>query len=221
MRLGPGKIAGEALEHARATFSGSKVDVESIDVRLAAGHVVASGNFTTTTKAFDFQGKAEGVDLSRLTALSNRPGTPAVTGIADFTAHIVGNLSQADFSSYQITFDGQGRDVTINGKPTGTLGLVGRTENKQLSITLTSGLLGQPQVIAAKINLAGERLPATVETTLTNADLTKLLSIVLPSTTVRVSGLARNDQRRQRLLNEDGYFSIAGLTGSASFSELN
>ena len=224
LRLGPGKIAGEQLQSmtARATFRGSNVNVESIDVRLAAGHVVASGNFTTTTKAFDFQGKAEGVDLSRLTALSNRPGTPAVTGIADFTAHIVGNLSQPDFSSYQITFDGQGRDVTINGKPTGTLALVGRTENKQLSITLTSGLLGQPQVIAAKINLAGERLPATVETTLTNADLTKLLSIVLPSTTVRVSGLATGTIKASGdLLDEDGYFSIAGLTGSASFSELN
>jgi len=224
LRLGPGKIAGEQLESltARATFSGSKVDVESIDVRLAAGHVVASGNFITTTKAFDFQGKAEGVDLSRLTALSNRPGTPAVTGIADFTGHIVGNLSQPDFSSYEINFDGQGRDVTINGKPAGTLALVGRTENKQLSITLTSGLLGQPQVVAAKINLAGERLPSTVETTLTNADLTKLLSILLPTTTVRVSGLATGTIKASGdLLDEDGYFSIAGLTGSASFSELN
>ncbi|HEV8368390.1 MAG TPA: translocation/assembly module TamB domain-containing protein [Pyrinomonadaceae bacterium] len=224
LRLGPGKIAGEQLQGmtARATFTGSNVNVENIDVQLVAGHIVASGNFNTSTKAFDFQGKAEGVNLSRLTALSNKPGMPIMTGVADFTGHIIGNLSEADFSSYQITFDGQGREVTINGRPAGTLALIGRTENKQLSITLTSGILGQPQAIAARINLAGEKLPATLETTLTSADLTNLFRILLPNNTVRMAGLASGTIKASGdLLDEDGYFSIAGLTGTVSFSELN
>ena len=223
LRLGPGKIAGEQLQGmtARATFTGSNVNVENIDLQLVAGHIVASGNFNTSTRAFDFQGKAEGVDLARLTALSNKPGMPAITGVADFTGHIIGNLSEADFSSYQITFDGQGRNVTINGRSAGTLALVGRTENKQLSINLTTGILGQPQVIAAQINLAG-RMPATVETTLTNADLTNLFAILLPNNTVRVSGRTNGTIKASGdLLDEDGYFSIAGLTGTASFSELS
>ena len=83
-----------------------------------------SGNFNTKSKAFDFQGKAENIQLARLAALANRPGMPSVTGIADFTAHVSGNLSDEDFSNYQITFDGQGRDVTINGRPAGTVALV-------------------------------------------------------------------------------------------------
>ena len=119
LRFGPGRLAGEPLESlvARATFSGSKVSIENVDARLAAGHIVASGNYDTTTKAFDLQGRAEGVQLSRLLALTNRPGLGTVTGTADFNARVQGNLLESDFSNYQITFDGEGRDVVINGRP--------------------------------------------------------------------------------------------------------
>src|SRR6266550_2445042 len=151
LRFGPGRLGGEPLEGmlARATFAGSKVTVESVDARLTAGHIVGSGTYDTTSKAFDFEGRAEGVQLSRLLALTNRPGITTVSGTADFNAHISGNLSESDFSAYQITFDGQGKDVVINGRPAGTLALAGRTENKQLNITLTTGVLGSPQVVAA------------------------------------------------------------------------
>src|SRR6185369_4325990 len=68
LRFGPGRLAGEPLESlvARATFSGSVVNVETVDARLVAGHIVGSGNYNTSTKMFDFQGRAEGVNLARL-----------------------------------------------------------------------------------------------------------------------------------------------------------
>ena len=211
LRFGPGKIAGEPLESliARATFNGSDVSIENIDVHLTAGHIVASGKVNTSTQLFDFQGKAEGVELARLSALANRPGFPPVTGIADFTAHVSGSLGANDFSNYQITFDGTGRDVTINGRPAGSVALVGRTENKQLSITLTSGILGSPQVIAAQVNLGSERLSASVETTLTNADLTNLLSLLIPNNKVRVSGRANGTIKASGdLLDDDNNFTL-------------
>jgi translocation and assembly module TamB len=221
--LGPGRLAGEPVTGmvARATFNGPNVNIESVDLRLVAGRIVASGNFNTTSKAFDFQGRAENIELARLTALANRPNV-AITGIANFTAHVTGNLSDDDFSAYQITFDGEGRDVVINGRSAGTLALTGRTENKQLSINLTSGLLGQQQVIAAQINLGSPSLPATIETTLTNADLTNLFSILLPNTGVRVSGRANGRIRASgNLIDDDDNFSLAGLSGTAEFSELS
>lgn len=224
LHFGPGRLGGEPLESlvARATFNGSKVSIENVDARLSAGHIVASGTYDTTTKAFDMQGRAEGVQLSRLFALTNRPGLSTVTGTADFNAHVSGNLSDTDFSAYQITFDGQGKDVTINGRPAGTLALVGRTENKQLNITLTTGVLGQPQVIAAQINLGSEKLAANVETTVTNADLTTLLKMLLPQTTVKISGLATGTLKASgNLLDEDGYFSASGLEGTANFTNLS
>jgi translocation and assembly module TamB len=224
LRFGPGRLAGEPLESlvARATFSGSVVNVETVDARFGAGHIVGSGNYNTSTKLFDFQGRAEGVNLARLGALANRPGMPAVTGTADFTAHVSGNATAADFTSYQITLDGKASNVTINGRAAGDVTLVGRTENQLLNVTLTSGLLGSPQIVSAQVNLAGERLPAKIETTLTNADLTNLFRILLPNARVTVSGRANGTlQVAGDLLDDDGYLSLGGLTGTASFSELS
>ena len=224
LRFGPGKLGGEPLESlvARATFNGPNVNIENVDVRLVAGHIVASGNLNTKSRAFDFQGKAENIQLARLGALANRPGFPSVTGSADFTAHVIGSLSDEDFSNYQITFDGQGRDVTINGRPAGTVALSGKTENKELSVTFTTGILGPPQVVSAKVNLASPRLPATIETTFTNADLTNLFQIAMPGSGVRVSGRANGTIRAEgNLVDEDQNFSLAGLSGTANFSELS
>jgi len=224
LRSGPGKLAGEPLESmtARATFNGPKVNVESVDVRLVAGHIVASGNLDTKSKAFAFQGKAEGIQLARLTALANRPGLPSVSGVAEFTGNISGNLSDKNFSAYQVTFDGQGRDVTINGRPAGNVALTGRTANQRLDISLTTGVLGQDQVIAAHINLASERLESSLETTLTNADLTNLFQIALPRNTVRITGRANGTIKASgNLVDEDDNFSLAGLSGTANFTELS
>ena len=224
LRFGPGRLAGEPLESlvARATFNGSTVSIENVDARLSAGHIVASGTYDTTSKVFDLQGRAEGVKLARLFALTNRPGLATVTGTADFNAHVSGNLSETDFSAYQITFDGVGKGVTINGRPAGTLALVGRTENKQLSITLTTGLFGPSQVIAAQINLGSEKLASTIETTLNNADLTTLLTMVFPQAEVKLSGRATGTLKASgNLLDEDGYFSATGLEGTANFSDLS
>lgn len=225
LRFGPGRLGGEPLESmlARATFAGSKVTVESVDARLAAGHIVASGTYDTTTKVFDFQGRAEGVQLTRLSALTGQSTLANVTGTADFNAHIVGNSAAADFSSYQINFDGVGKDVVINGRPAGTLALAGRTENKQLNITLTTGVFGSnPQVVAAQINLGSEKLAATVETTLNNADLTGLLKMLLPQANVEISGLATGTLKASgNLLDEDDNPSLSGLQGTANFTSLS
>ncbi|HEU4511059.1 MAG TPA: translocation/assembly module TamB domain-containing protein, partial [Pyrinomonadaceae bacterium] len=223
LRFGPGRLAGESLEGAtaRATFNGPNVKVESIDVRLTAGHIVGSGNFNTKSREFDFQGNAKGIQLARLTALANRPGLPVVTGVADFTTNVSGNLE--NFAAYQVRFDGEARDVTINGRPAGNVALTGRTENQQLNIQLATTLLGPPQVIAAQINLASEALESSVSTTFTNADLTNLFRLALPGSGVRITGRANGTiQAKGNLYDEEeGTFSLAGLSGSAQFSELS
>ncbi|MDQ3668226.1 MAG: translocation/assembly module TamB domain-containing protein [Acidobacteriota bacterium] len=223
LRFGPGRLAGEPLESlvARATFSGANVNIENVDAKLGAGHIAASGTYNTSTKDFDLQGRAEGVQLSRLAALTDKGIGPVLTGTADFTARASGNFSAGDFSGFQITFDGQGQNVTINGRPAGTIALVGRTENKQLNVTMTTGLLGTPQVISAGVNLADEKLPATIETTFNNAELTNLFSIILPQSTVKITGRATGLLRATGpLVDEDGYFAISGLQGTANLSEL-
>ena len=65
LRFGPGRIGGEPLEDltARATFSGTNVNVESIDANFTAGHIVGSGKFDTATSAFELQAKGERMRL--------------------------------------------------------------------------------------------------------------------------------------------------------------
>ncbi len=224
VRLGAGKLAGEPVQSmtARATFNGPNVNVENVDLRLATGHVIASGKLNTKSNDFDFQGKAENIALARIVALTNRPNLPPVTGSADFSAHVVGNLAAQNFSAYQITFDGQGRDVTINGRSAGTIALTGRTENQRLNVKFTTGVLGAPQEVTAQINLADEFLASNIETTFTSADLTNLFQLALPGAGVRMSGRATGSITASgNLLDEDGNLSLAGLTGSAKFSELS
>jgi translocation and assembly module TamB len=224
LRLGTGRLAGEPVQSmtARATFNGPNINVETVDVRLATGHIAASGTLNTKSNDFDFQGKAENVQLARVVALANRPNLPPVTGLVDFSAHVVGNLAAENFSAYQITFDGKGRDVTINGRPARTVALTGRTENQRLNITFTTGVLGAPQDVTAQINLADEFLASTIQTTFTGADLTNLFQLALPGTGVRISGRATGSINASgNLLDEDLNLSLAGLTGSATFSELS
>ncbi|HEV2913654.1 MAG TPA: translocation/assembly module TamB domain-containing protein [Pyrinomonadaceae bacterium] len=227
LRVGPGAIRGEPFQSmsASATFQGSTITLQNLEARLNAGLVKASGTINNESGAFDLDGRATDFRLERLESLALNAGTvPRLTGTANLNIHARG-AKFTDFATYQIDIDGEGRDVTVNGHPAGTLTLTGRTENKIFDLRLTTGLLGQPQVVAARVDLGNPQLPATIETTLTGADLTSLFSILLPQSNVRVTGRATGTLRavgNLRTENEEGedVFSLAGLKGTANFTEL-
>jgi translocation and assembly module TamB len=229
LRFAAGNIGGEPFQSilAQATFNGSLVNLDNVIAQLDAGRITAKGTFNTTNQALDIEAQATGIQLERLAAFAPNPGAlPNLTGTADLNAHITGTLVGNDFSSFQVNFDGEGRDVKINGRAAGPLTLVGRTQNKQLDISFTTGLLGkQQQVVAAHIDLSTKGLATTVETTLTGADLTNLFAIVLPETNVRVTGRATGTLRAEgNLINEDAegvtQYGFAGLRGTAKFEDL-
>lgn len=223
LRFGAGRIMTEPFDSivARATFNGSNVNLENLDARLQAGQATATGTFNTKTLAFDLQAKGTNIQLEQLGALSgNAVRLPLVTGIANLNAHVTG--TGVDLTTYQVNFDGEGRDVTINGRAAGTLTLVGRTENKQLNVSFTTGLFGQPQVVAAQVDLSNERLPTTIETTFNATDLTPLFATLIPQASVKVTGRATGTLRVSgNLTDEDINPSLAGLQGTANFTELN
>jgi len=229
LRFGKGRLGGEPLQNltAHAVFSGSTVKVDKVDVNFDAGHLSGSGKYDTQTKVFELVASGDRVQLDRLAALAKRPSLPKLTGTAairELKATGVG----ADISTYQISFDAESTDAAIDGHTAGSVTLIGRTQNKQLDITFTTaGLLGpQPQVVKATVDLSNEKLPAVVESTITAADLTQVLKIILPDSTVAVSGrtsgtlklsgnlMTENDQGEEVL-------SLKGLTGSATFTELS
>jgi translocation and assembly module TamB len=229
LRFGAGQIGGEPFQSitAQATFSGSVVNLNSVVAQLDAGSITAKGTFDTTDKALDIQAQATGVQLERLAAFAPKPGMlPNLTGTADLNAHVTGVLTAEDFSGFQVSFDGVGHDVKINGRPAGALSLTGRTENKQLNVTFTSGLFGKEvQTVSARVNLGAKDLATTVETTFTNADLTNLFALFLPETDVRVTGRATGTLRATGpLLTENAQgeevYGFEGLQGTANFEDL-
>jgi translocation and assembly module TamB len=224
VRSGPGSINGEPFDEivARATFSGTTVTLENLNARFRAGRVTAKGTINTETQAFDLQAEGRGVNLGALAGLTGG-ASPQVSGTADFTATATGVFS--DPRSFNVQIDGQGREVMINGQSAGTLALVGRTENRKFNLQLTTGILGQPQVVNATVDLASEGLTTTVNTTLTNQDLTQLFATLLPNSNVRVTGRATGALNVTGELygeNAEGErgFSLNGLQGNAKFSQL-
>jgi translocation and assembly module TamB len=225
LRFAPGRIGGEPFQSilAQATFNGSVVNLSNVVAQLDAGRITATGTFNTTNQAVDIQAKAEGIQLERLAAFAPNAGAlPRVTGTANLNARVVGVLTENDFSNFEVNFDGEGRDVKINGRPAGALTLVGRTQNKQLNITFTTGILGaQQQTVTARVDLSTENLRTTLETTLANADLTQLFALILNNPDVTVTGRATGTLRAEGdLFSEDGALDLAGLKGTANFTDL-
>lgn len=226
LRVGRGHLGTQLYDElvARATFSGSKVNLERLDARLPAGSLTASGTVDIEEQSFDLRAEGKDVRLDLITGLFG--GTAAVArsvprlgGLANFTATASGTL--VDPTSYRVELNAQGRDVTINGQSAGELTLTGRTTaDQKFNVELTTGLLGRPQVVRATVDLGSEDLAVTAETTLTGTDLTPLFAALLPDANVTVTGRATGTLRASgNLLGETG-FTTSNLSGRAEFSEL-
>lgn len=222
LRAGPGQIRGEPFEEivAKATFAGSNVTLDTLDARFPNGRVTGGGKYNTEDKRFEFNAKGAGVRLDLVQALFGVAALKNVGGSFDFTAQGSGVAGQP--RTYNVTLDGAGRDVTINGQSAGTLALTGRTENDHIKLQLTTGILGQPQVVEADVNLADERLPTTIKTTLSGVDLTQLFATLLPGAGVKVAGRATGTlEAAGPLMDDEGNFDFNALAGTATFTQFN
>ncbi len=227
LRVAPGRIGAQPYDEivARATFNGSDVKLDTFELRLGDGRVTASGGVeigeglqgVPNVSVKDFRVEGTNVELGLIASLFGGRRLPALSGKADFNATLSGN--PLDPTTLKAELSARGRDVTVNGQPAGELTLTGRmTDDQKFIAELTTGLLGRPQVIRATLDLAGENLPATIETTLTGADLTPLFAALLNNPNVRVTGRAAGTIRASGdlLSEEEG----TGFAGRAEFSEL-
>lgn len=235
LRVAGGRIGTQPYDEitARATFSGSSVTLDSAEIRLGAGRVTATGAVEIgkggggglpPVRFNDLRAEGTNVQLALITQLFGAGAggkVPALGGTADFTATVNGSTDRLD--TLRVELNAKGRDVTVNGQPAGELTLTGRlTEDLHFVADLTTGLLGKPQVVHADVDLGGEDLPVTVETTLTGADLTPLFAAILNRPDVRVTGTATGTLRASgNLFDEEGEFTAAGVVGRAEFTELS
>ncbi len=232
LKAGPGQIRGEPFEEiiAKATFDGSAIQLETLDARFRSGRVTAKGQLglgvlspqLSSNTNFDLQAAGSNVRLDVIETLFGGGRLPRLAGTADFTAVAAGDTR--DPRSYRITLDGEGREVAVNGQSAGTLKLVGRTENQRLTVQLTTGLLGDPQVLSAEVDLSNENLPTTIRTNLAGANLTNLIAALLPPETrgsVRITGSATGAvEARGNIYSEGEGFDFTNLRGTATFTQL-
>ena len=227
---GAGTINGEAFDgfEAQAKFSGNLVTLENLNVRFGTGFVKADGTYETDTTAFNFNVVGKNVEFARVRPfISSSSSLSDINGIVDLQTKATGKIN--DSKTYNINFNGTGKNVVYDTTAIGEIVFVGKTENQQLNANLTTYFDGQPQIIVANVNFANENLPFRAETNFDNTELSpfiKILQTRLNQTSeVEITGRATGKvllAGNLSALNQNGEreFTSSNLAGAANFSQL-
>ncbi len=221
-----GTIAGQNFDNlkAKAVFRGTRIDLESGEIRVGDGLVSAKGTYDRQTTAFDFDLTGKQVPLPlALAFLPQNDSIPVISGAIDLTAKAVGESDRA--STYDIHFDGVARNVTVGDSALGEVTINGKTANQVLTADLAATLDGHQQVINAKLNFADDNLPFSVATNFDRSPLSPYIAFIpqlkgIPITGTGTGKIDFGGNLRSR--DEKGVFvySTSNLSGSAQFSQL-
>lgn len=219
-----GTINGKPFDgaEARATFSGTLVNLENLNVRFGDGSLRANGTYNTDSTAFNFAVTGTNVDFARVRPFIPKD-LPDINGTFNLQATATGIKN--DSRTYSVNFSGDGRNVTYDGRSVGQVSFDGKTENQQLNANLTLHFEGQQQLVVATVNFADENMPFRAETVFDNTDLAPFLALFPPPGNVVITGRATGKvflAGNLSALNDAGKreFTAANLSGSAEFSQL-
>ena len=223
---GKGTINGEDFDgfDGRATFAGTRVNVEKFEAKFGDGFLRANGTYETDLKNFDFIVEGKNIQFARVRPfISTNDALKNISGTIDLTAKATG--STADSKTYNINFNGIGRSVVANDSALGDITFAGKTENQQLNANVTLNVGGQPQTLLANVNFADENLPFKAETVFNNTDLAPYIALVRPSDEIPITGRATGRvflQGNLYAVQPDGTrgFTTDNLAGAAEFSQL-
>lgn len=222
-----GTVAGQAFDslRAKAVFSGTRIELQTGEIRTGEGFVSAAGTYDRASTDFNFDLTGRSVPLPLVLAfLPENSAIPTIGGLTDFTARAVGTFDRP--RTYDIAFDGEARDVTVNANQFGTVRFQGRTEGQVLRADVTATLEGRDQVIGATVNFGAPDLPVAVQTSFDNSPLAPFFAFVPALSGVPLTGTATGTVTfggNLSQLNAQGTreFSAAGLSGTARFTRLD
>jgi translocation and assembly module TamB len=222
-----GTIAGESFQNldTRVQFDGAVARIERFNASFDQGTLTAAGTYNQETELFDLTATAQNVPVSKIRGFlgESAASAPNITGIVNLTASGTGRLT--DFSTFNVNFEGSGRDITIADRALGNVSFVGRTQNQQLTANLTADIAGQQQVANATLNFGDPNLPFRAETSFNNTDLAPLAALVQQQGTTTLGGRATGTavfggNLRTRDANGELIFSTENLRGTARFTQL-
>jgi translocation and assembly module TamB len=223
-----GTINGDPFDgfDTRVTFAGNLVNVERFEAKFGEGFLRANGTYQTDSTAFNFDVEGKNIQLARIRPfIPNNQNLPAINGTVDLTAKATGEAERS--STYNINFNGTGRNVTVDGRSFGEIAFAGKTENQQFNATINANLGGQPQQIVASVNFADPNLPFRAETTFNNSELAPYIALARPTEegdveiTGRATGRVLIEGNLSSLESGNRVFSTENLRGSAEFAQLS
>lgn len=222
-----GSISGQSFDAltAKAVFSGTKIDLERLDIRAGDGSVTANGTFDRDTTAFDIGIEAKKVPLPlALSFLPKSDSLPTFSGVTDLTARAQGIYDRP--STFNINFNGKASDVVINDNNFGTVEFKGITANGTLNADLTAILNSRPQIVTATVDFSDTSLPFHVEHVFDETQLAPLFALLPQLKGIDLGGIGsgRIDFGGNLLragANGQKEWTAAGLTGTARFSRLD
>jgi translocation and assembly module TamB len=222
-----GSVSGQAFDSfkAKATFHGTTINVENVEMRSADGFVTLNGTYDRATTAFDFNLEGKNVQLASLRPwLPQSDAIPSITGVSDFTAKATGETDRS--TSYNVSFNGTARNVLINDNAFGDVAFKGTTANQRLNAELTATIDGRPQILTASLNFADENLPFHLETEFNQSPIEPYLAFFPQLRGQPISGTATGKVElagnlSQLDANGKRTFTSANLSGTALFSQLS
>jgi translocation and assembly module TamB len=222
-----GNVAGQDFNafRAKATFQGSLITLEDLQMNTPDGSLAAKGTYDRATTAFDLDITGKNVQVAGLrTLLPQNDSLPAITGLSDFTAKLTGQSDRS--STYNINFNGTARGVQVNEYAFGDVTFTGTTANQRLNASLTATIDGRPQVIAANVNFGDENLPFQLQTDLDQSPLEPYIAFFPQLRGQPIGGTATGHvEMSGNLSGIDAtgkrVFSTANLTGAARFTALS
>ena len=222
-----GTVSGQAFDafKAKATFQGTLITLENLEIRSTDGFAIAKGTYDRSTKAFNFDLEGQNVQLAGLrNSLTQNPNVPAMTGIVNFTAKAVGESNRT--ASYNINFSGTATDVKINDNAFGNVSFKGVTADQQLVADVTADIQGRTQVINAAVNFGDENLPFHAETNFDQSPLEPYIAFFPQLRGQPIGGTATGRvvmAGNLSTLATDGTrtFTTSNLSGTADLSQLS
>jgi translocation and assembly module TamB len=223
---GKGTVNGQPFDgfNAKAVFQGNLVNLENFEARFGEGFLRANGTYQTDSTAFDFDVQGKNIQLTRVAPfLPKGTDVSSINGTFDLQAKATGTGS--DSKTYNINFNGIGREVVVNENRLGEVTFVGKTENQQLNANLTINFQGQAQVVSANVNFADEKLPFRAQTTFNQTELAPFIALVRAPDGVNISGQATGTVVLEGNLygvdpSGNRGFTTDNLRGAAEFSQL-
>lgn len=219
--LAGGTLAGQPAEATTlvVNFDRRTARVDRFEARLPQGSLSLSGSLDLQTRDFQAAGHADQINLATLSDALEL-GNVTVTGTANATFQASGNTENLD--KLKVELNAGGQQITINGQDAGELKLTARTSaGGRVDLELETNVTGQPQPITASVELRRPGRPVTVESNLNNFDLKPLFAIFAPGLAASLDSAVSGRLRLAGPLeNERGEFSLAGLSGNLTLSNV-